>query len=90
MINTFADLLNNIGGVFNALIFLIISLALVYFLYGIAKYILRYGDESARNESIRIMTHGLIALFVMFAVWGLTELVVSLIGGRLGIPQIGG
>lgn len=86
---TFAGIINRLIGVLQSVTFLIMTLAAVYFLYGVAKYILKYGDEGARTESIKIITRGLIALFVMFAVWGLTELILVLIGERLQVPQLG-
>jgi len=85
----FADLINNALAVFQAMIGLIFALALTYFLYGIVKYIVKYGDETARRESIKVMTYGIIALFVMVSVWGLVGLLVNFIGNEaVGIPQI--
>lgn len=85
---TFKGIVDNIIEVLQALVFLILTLSFVYFIYGIAMYILKYGDDGARTESIKIMTRGLIALFVMFGIWGLTQLVLILIGERIQVPQL--
>jgi len=84
----FGDIVNNLIIVLDRVVVLIIALALVYFLYGVVRYIGRHGDEKARSEGIMIMTHGIIALFVMVSVWGLVNLLVDFLPtSRLGIPQ---
>jgi len=66
---------------------LIVSLAVVYFLFGIVKYLISAGDETRRKESIKVITFGLIALFVMVSVWGLVSLITNTFGVSVGIPQ---
>jgi len=66
---------------------LIISLAVVYFIFGILKYILSAGDETKRRESVKVITFGLVALFVMVSVWGLVALITDTFGVSVGIPQ---
>lgn len=90
MVSTFSDIVNNLAAIVHALVIFLIACSIAYFLYGIAQYILKYGDQGARAQSITIMIHGLIAIFVMLAVWGLTELVLGIIGERLTLPQIVG
>ena len=62
---------------------IIVALALLFFFYGLAMYILKQGEEKAKGKEI--MIYGIIALFVMVAVWGL----VSLLATSLGIESIG-
>lgn len=66
---------------------LIITLALVYFLYGIVQYLISAGDESKRKESVKVITYGIIALFVMISVWGLVSFITNTFGVSVGIPQ---
>ncbi len=56
------------------LIPIVFSLALLYFLYGVANYIYKAGDVKSRQEGINIMLWGIIGLFVMTSVWGLVNL----------------
>lgn len=88
-VSTFSDLVTNIVEVLNSFIYLAMALATIYFLYGIIKYMAQYGDEKARSESAKTISYGLIALFVMVAVWGIIALIrMSLLGeGGVGIPQ---
>ena len=59
---------------------LIIAVALIYFLTGVYKYA-SGGDEKTRGDAKFMIVYGLVALFVMTAVWGL----VGVIGETVGI-----
>jgi cytochrome b subunit of formate dehydrogenase len=55
---------------------LIISVTLLIFFYGIIEYILgrQNGDANKINAGNTFMTWGLVALFVMFSVYGIVRL----------------
>lgn len=86
---SFKELVANIVSIINGFIVLTMALSTVYFLFGILKYMTQYGDEKARAESVKTITYGLVALFVMVAIWGIVALLrTSLLGvGGAGIPQ---
>lgn len=66
------DLISAFGGLINQLIVIVVAVALLVFLWGLAKFIFRVsGDEKAVEEGKRIMIWGLIALFIMVSVWGI-------------------
>lgn len=70
--DTFGDIVTKIvSGIFNPLIGFIIALALLYFLWGLSKFVLNSGDEDSVKEAKQMMLWGVIALFVMVSVWGL-------------------
>ena len=50
---------------------IIISFALLVFLWGLAKMILHGGNEGQYEDGRRIAFYGVIALFVMLSVWGI-------------------
>ena len=92
---TFGDLSFSFGGwageqslqlidrfiqILNALIPLIIGVALVGFLYGVAKFILCADDSSKREEGRQLMIWGVIGLFVMVSVWGIVNVVAQTFG----------
>jgi hypothetical protein len=85
----FSDLVGKFITVLQAMVGLIMGISLLYFLWGIVRYISRYGDETARKESVRIMTQGVIALFVMVSIWGLVAILVNFLGAgsTFSIPQ---
>jgi len=54
---------------------IIVALALLFFFWGLAIYILNTGDEEKKSQGRTIMIWGIIALFVMVSVWGLVRVV---------------
>ena len=66
-LRNFLDLINN------TLLPIVIALALLYFFWGLAKFILNSGDESAQEQGKNIMLWGIIAFFVMVSVWGIVN-----------------
>jgi len=71
---------------------IVVALALLYFFYGLATYILKSGDEEKKAEGKNIMIYGIIALFVMVSVWGLVSILVNTLniqtGGTENLPFI--
>lgn len=76
------------------------ALALLYFFWGLAKFILKADNEEARDEGRMIMKWGIIALFVIVSIWGIVKFIQTELGGpfvgseniRMGIPgyDVGG
>jgi hypothetical protein len=68
--------------VYKPLVSTITAYALLLFVWGVYRYIAHAGDEKAAAEGSKLMSYGVIILFVMVSVWGL----VSLLMDTLGIP----
>ena len=69
----------------------VIGLAMLFFLYGLMKFILASGDEEAKETGKRIMIWGIVALFVMVSVWGLVNLLqnnLNVGSGTITTPQV--
>lgn len=67
------------------LIPLAFGLCLLYFFWGVAKYIRSgSGGENAAKEGRQVMVWGIVGLFVATAIWG----IITLIRTELGIPDI--
>lgn len=58
----------------NMIVPMLITLALIYFFWGLGKYILKSGDDGERKKALNMMWSGVLALFVMVSVWGLVNL----------------
>jgi hypothetical protein len=71
--NNFGDLVDNYFiDLINTVIPVIASLALLSFIWGLAKFIGRVGgDEKAVSEGKSFMIWGIIALFVLVTLWGI-------------------
>lgn len=78
-------LLTAFGGLLNLIIPILFGLSLVYFFWGVSQFILRAGEQKAREEGRNKMIWGIIALFVFVSIYG----ILGLIGGVLGINVSG-
>jgi uncharacterized membrane protein len=67
------DILARVRGLVAALVPLIIGLAVLYFLWGVLKYVTAK-DSDKQKEATSTMVMGVIVLFVMVSVWGLVAL----------------
>ena len=69
---------------FNSVIHILIpaffALAIVFFFYGMAKYILAAGDPTKAKEGRGIMIWGVIAIAVMAVLFGLVQWLASAVG----------
>lgn len=63
---------------------IIFAIAFIYFILGVLKYVRSGGDEGARTEARSMMLYGIIALFVMSAVWGLVQVLADTTGIETG------
>ncbi len=74
---------------------LIFSVAFIVFIWGVFRYFIAgAGDEEKRKEGRNFITWGLIGFFLMFAVWGIVNLLINSLGfdtrTRPVLPLFGG
>lgn len=85
------NLIKDVGNLVRTLTVLMAGVALLVFFWGLVKFIMKAGDESALEEGRRLMLWGVIALFVMVSVWGLILFIQTNLniygGGTPAIPQ---
>ncbi len=67
--------------ILDPIVLLLFSLALLYFVWGVIKFIANADDPTERGVGKSTMIWGVIGMFIMFGVWG----IVALIQGSLGI-----
>ncbi|MEK7459942.1 MAG: hypothetical protein AAB628_00050 [Patescibacteria group bacterium] len=56
---------------------LIVAAAVVWFMWGIFKFIMSAGDEEERTKARGMMVGGIIGIAVMVSVWGLVRWVTN-------------
>lgn len=66
-----------IEAILNPLIGLLFSVAVVYFLWGLFVFIKEQDNADAQEEGKRHMLWGIVGIFLMFAVYGILEIVVA-------------
>ena len=67
---------------------ILISLAVLFFLWGVFKYI--KGDAAAKAEGAKNTLWGIIGIFVMVSVWGLVRILTSTFGTTADQSAISG
>ncbi|HEY5588941.1 MAG TPA: hypothetical protein VIK86_08305 [Candidatus Paceibacterota bacterium] len=66
--------------IINPLITLLFALAVVYFLYGLARYLLSPDNEEIRKTSKDHMVWGVIGMFIMVSVFGILSIILTTLG----------
>lgn len=66
--------------ILNPLILLMFSLALVYFAYGVLKFLSLEAGDKARDEARKAIMWGIVGMVVMFSVYGLIRFVLDTFG----------
>jgi len=76
-IQNFVTSLNN--EIINPIILVLSSLAVIIFVFGMAKFVLQSDDEEGRKKGKDLMIWGTLGLFVIFSVFGILALLKDLI-----------
>ena len=79
--NVFTEkIITPIDGLLRMILPIIISLAVLYFVWGLAKYIKDSSNEGINEEAKSIMVWGVIVIFVMVSMWGLVRILTLTFG----------
>ena len=70
---TYKDLVVYIVKIMNYTIGTLVILGLVFYLYGVARNIMKAKDGEA-NQSRKFLLMGIVILFVMVSIWGILEI----------------
>lgn len=76
--NGVARLIGTVRNIIDALVPIVIGLAILFFLWGVFKYFFMKG-EADKEGGRDFMMYGILALFVMVSVWGLVRMLQSAI-----------
>lgn len=69
-----------VQNVLNVATYLIVAAAIVWFMWGVFKFVVSAGDKTAREEGTKMMIAGIIGIAVMVSIWGLVAWVTSTAG----------
>lgn len=79
---TFADLVDMLVSFVNPLAALLVSLTVLIFLINLARYVWTAGDSKHHEEALSYIGWSLLALLVMFGLWGFVNLVTFTLFGN--------
>jgi hypothetical protein len=88
--NPFGRLLCTVQQYLNALIPIIIALGVVYFVWGVVRFMIADSEE-AKTKGKDTIIYGIIGLAVIVGFWGLVNIVVNSLGftsGQLNAPTL--
>ncbi len=84
-IQSSTGLFSAIQSILNAIIPIIIALAVVFILWGIVQSFIKGSDEERKAGHMKIL-YGIIGLFVMISIWGLVNILVGTTGLNNQVP----
>jgi hypothetical protein len=89
---TLFTVLCRIGQFLNAVVPVLIALAVVYFIWGVISYVISNDEEAKKAGRDRII-FGIIGLAVIVAMWGLVDILtrtfgVSNVGNTIDLPTV--
>jgi len=82
-----SGLFDAVRSILNAIIPIIIALAVVYILWGVVQSFVKGSDEERQAGHSKIL-YGIIGLFVMVSIWGLVNILVNTTGLNNQIPNV--
>lgn len=77
------------SAIINPLIALLFALAVVYFLYGVFKFIANQDNEEKRTEGRKHMIYGIIGITIMMGVFFIMNLLLNTLGINYVHPEQG-
>ncbi len=80
---TIGSILLTLQDLLNLLVPILITAALLYFIWGFAKYIGSHGEKVEVEKGRDMMIWGVLSMFAIVAIWGL----VAIVGRTFGIDQ---
>lgn len=89
-----SGVLNTVGQLVGLATPIVVAVALVFFFWGLAQFILGSSESDKRKQAIEIMIYGIIALFVMVSIWGIVNVLQTTfsVGGTQNVtaPRVQG
>ena len=82
-ISQISGILNIVQVVLNTIIPILITLGVIYFIYGVIGYVTAK-DEEKKDEARNVMIYGIIGLFVIVSIWGLIRFLGNATGVQTG------
>ena len=74
-----SPILTNARAALDIVVPIAITLALIYFIWQVIKYVIAPGEEE-KADARKKMLYGVVGLFVIIAIWGLVNFVASYLG----------
>ena len=77
---TLQTLVNDFVGLIDLVIPVLFGLAVALFLFGGVRYIYKSGDAAGKGQERSAIQWSLLALFILFSIWGIIKLLQEAFG----------
>ena len=84
---TIGDIITTVGGLINKVIPLLISVGVVYFVWGVVQFVIADGEE-AKTKGRDHMIYGIVGLMAIFSMWGLVNIITKTFGINSGDSSV--
>ena len=71
-------LINGTRDILPGMVAVLVSVAVLVFVYGLMRFIANAGDEKVVTEGKKFMVWGVVALFVIIGTWGFVEILINM------------
>jgi len=83
-LTSFDSLFAFVASILNNLTVLVVSIAVLAFIYGLIKYITSAGKDEERKAAKSVMIYGIVIVFVMVSIWGIVASLQNITGLESG------
>ena len=87
---TLKHTLGTLSGIINALIPILLALAVLAFFWGLVMYLMDASNPEKKKDGINMMIMGIMVIFVMVSLWGIIRVLQSTFKVDKGKPIIPG
>jgi hypothetical protein len=84
--DTFATAVRSLVGLFNQIIPVLAGLAILFFFWGLIRYIYKAGDSKGRAAGRDAIIWGLVGLFIIFSLYGILNFLSYNFGLATPVP----
>lgn len=70
---TLESFVGTLNGMVNRIVPVLATLAIVFFFYGLVRYIYDAGNSKGHERGRQAMLWGLVSMFIIFSLWGIIQ-----------------
>jgi Type IV secretion system pilin len=85
-INNANDIVNQFGRIGTVAISIMISLAVIWIIFHVVRYLIMTNDAAKRDEAKKSILWGILGLFIILSIWGLVAILTNTFNTTNQVP----
>ena len=81
------SLISRLASIGNAVVYLLIGLAVIYIVWAVVRYLIMGSDAEGRHEAISRIIWGVVGLAIILSIWGLVSILLNTFGTDNSVPR---